>query len=277
MTKLSFRSAALVLVASLALSSAQSWKRALESPYGAELKQCKEDWDVISKAGSDKVASCYHKLILSIRPMALNAKGIEALKVPQLDPLSVTETVTLGNSGGALTGNFTQMKVNGICGGLTPEKSEMRFDSQANTVTLVVTLPPGSASVDANYKIRLNVGSLFQDGSAQANAGGSITEGTVNALSTGPLVTTLTATLKKSKGGGYRVLSTKSDFTVQDVKFTLRGKNPDDPMTGLFNTVLASKETADLVIDAIRPSINKALATVLGSILNGGWKKLDDM
>jgi hypothetical protein len=58
--------------------------------------------------------------------MALNAKGIEALKVPQLDPLSVTETVTLGNSGGALTGNFTQMKVNGICGGLTPEKSGMR-------------------------------------------------------------------------------------------------------------------------------------------------------
>jgi hypothetical protein len=55
--------------------------------------------------------------------------------------------------------------------------------------------------------------------------------------------------------------------TTNDVNFS----------AGLFNTVLASKETADLVIDAIKPSINKALATVLGSILNGGWKKLDDM
>ena len=59
--------------------------------------------------------------------MSLRPTGIEALDVPSLNPMAVPETVTIGGgSGGALTGELTNLKINGISGGLVADRSKVR-------------------------------------------------------------------------------------------------------------------------------------------------------
>jgi hypothetical protein len=250
----------------------------MESPYATELKSCKQSWgDISRREDSQKITQCYEKLLFSIRPL-VKGKDIPKLSIKSLDPLVVPDTIQIGQAGGALNGNLTGMVVRGVSNVLAPGQANMTYDTQTKTVTLVVTAPKNSISLTTGYKIKLDIGAVFQQGDNNVRAGssGSFSEGTLDATAE-DLVATLTVTLRKAKSGELRVQTSKATFDASGLKMSFKGKDPNDSFTGLLNTIMSSQESADRVIEEVKPTINKILAATLGSLLHGGLKRLEEL
>jgi hypothetical protein len=259
-----------VIAAGASAQQQRSWKPVLQSEYGNDLKQCKNEWSQISASKPKQVASCYHKLSMAVSQRLKDPAGIKEIGVKQFDPFTI-QHLSIANSE-VLKGELTDVKLYGITQYLNSRDSRMEYTPEDKTLTYTVLAKRGKLT--GNYKLQLNLAALFGDKSGQ----GTVTSGKVIGYASDLGFTVKSQLRPMNNNQGLQVAKVESSFTIGNATFDFEGNSPsDEGLTKLMNTMMLERENAMILINEARTTIVNAVSEAIGTVLYKGWKNLDKL
>lgn len=240
--------------------------------YAKRLLQCQQSQGSWNEGDGTEMASCLKDILLSVAPRLKDPRGLPELELPRVDPFDLHHVEIDGERG--FKGNFTNLRLHGVTGGLTPQNLQIKVNPKNLRADLLINIP--NLRLEGDFEMSINfVKALFP---WLQGFGGAHSSGKVNAEFAKVEARGLGLFKEASTGAGKLGVFLQRigiDFDFHEGNFTFQSNNPGDPIIPMLEGILNDRESGKIIVNEIKPEVIQVVNKLLYNLMSKGLQNLE--